>query len=484
MKYQLPSPVRDTTRPRVMTGLAIVIAALLVSGPGWSQAAFFKNSDAPRLPPLPAPTAQQLQNRAVAQKELAREVAALHLTALRPGRDPRNPDAANAANYDEAEANPHPVASDVLRMADGKETATADEWWKVRRPQILAAFTKTFYGEMPKTIPSVTWHVVGTTTETVGGVKAVTRHLVGHVDNSADPAIKVDIAVDETLPANTKTPVPLIVNFIYNHSYDATRKINEGEDPPGPDWRAQILTHGWGYAAYDPLSVQADNGAGLDKGIIGLVNKGKPRDMNQWGAVRAWAWGASRVLDYLWRDPKIRNGEIGIAGHSRFGKAALVAMAYDERFAIGYISSSGAGAAKILRRNYGETLENLATADEFHWFAGNFLKYAADPLSAADLPVDGDALIALCAPRPIFIGAGSSSAGDAWTDARGMFMGAVGAGPVYKLLGKQPLETETFPPMGTALLAGDIAYRQHQYNHNPAPNWPYFLTFAQKYLQP
>jgi hypothetical protein len=251
----------------------------------------------------------------------------------------------------------------------------------------------------------------------------------------------------------------------------------------GPDWRAQVLALGWGYALLDPSSVQADNGAGLDKGIIGLVNKGQPRKMNDWGALRAWAWGASRALDYLKTDPHIAGDEVGIQGHSRYGKAAIVAMAYDRRFAIGFISSSGAGGAKLFHHYFGETLENVAAANEFHWMAGNFMKYAADPLSVKDLPVDMDALVALCAPRPVFIGGGASSQGDAWVDARGMFMAAQGAGPVYRLLGKPGLETDTYPPMLTPLLSGTIGFRQHDQGHTPNPNWPFFLTFAQRFLK-
>ncbi len=170
-------------------------------------------------------------------------------------------------------------------------------------------------------------------------------------------------------------------------------------------------------------------------------------------------------------------------GHSRYGKAAIVAMAYDRRIAIGFISSSGAGGAKLFHHYFGETLENVAAANEFHWMAGNFLKYAADPMSVQDLPVDMDALVALCAPRPVFIGGGSSSQGDAWVDARGMFLSEVDATPVYKLLGKTGLGDEQYPPQLTPLLSGDLGFRQHDQGHTPNPNWPTFLTFAQRFLK-
>jgi Glucuronyl esterase, fungi len=157
-------------------------------------------------------------------------------------------------------------------------------------------------------------------------------------------------------------------------------------------------------------------------------------------------------------------------------------MAYDSRFAIGFIGSSGAGGAKILRRNFGEQVENIASTSEYHWMAGNFLKYAG-PLTPNDLPVDAHELIALCAPRPVFISSGSQQVEGGWVDAKGMFLGAVGAGPVYRLLGKKDLGTTEFPPMEAALIDGDIAFRQHSGGHTTGPNWPTFLTFANRFIK-
>jgi hypothetical protein len=155
-------------------------------------------------------------------------------------------------------------------------------------------------------------------------------------------------------------------------------------------------------------------------------------------------------------------------------------MAYDKRFAIAAVNSSGEGGAKLSRRNFGETVENLAGVREYFWMAGNFLKYAG-PLQWSDFPVDAHELIALCAPRPVFIGGGATK-GDGWVDARGMFMAEVAAGPVYRLLGKKDLGTEEFPPMGTPLLSGDLAFRQHSEGHIAGPNWPTFIEFASRYL--
>jgi hypothetical protein len=262
-------------------------------------------------------------------------------------------------------------------------------------------------------------------------------------------------------------------------SFDMSRfrgRMRSGFD----DWKQQVLAKGWGYAILIPTSIQADNGAGLTQGIIGLCNKGQPRKLDDWGALRAWAWGASRAIDYFETDKSVDAKRVGIEGHSRYGKAALVAMAFDQRFAVAFVSSSGEGGAKLHRRNWGEIVENLASSGEYHWMAGNFLKYAG-PLDWNDLPVDSHELIALCAPRPVFISAGITN-GDGWVDAKGMFMAAVAAGPVYKLLGKKDMGTTEFPPVGTSLIEGDIAFRQHSGGHTPGPNWPIFLTFAERHL--
>jgi hypothetical protein len=246
-----------------------------------------------------------------------------------------------------------------------------------------------------------------------------------------------------------------------------------------PSWQQQVLEKGWGYAVILPTSFQADHGAGLTQGIIGLANKGKPRKADDWGTLRAWAWGASRVLDYFETEPSVDAKKVGIEGHSRFGKATAVAMAYDSRFAIAFISSSGEGGVKLHRRNAGEIVENLTGSEEYHWMAGNFLKYGG-PLTWDDLPVDAHQLIALCAPRPVFISSGE--VGDSWVDPKGMFMAAVVAGPVYKMLGKKDLGTEIFPPVGTALTDGEISFRQHNGGHTPGPNWPVFLQLAERYF--
>ncbi|HXC54192.1 MAG TPA: hypothetical protein VNU97_02770 [Rhizomicrobium sp.] len=396
----------------------------------------------------------------------------LHIKALRPGVDGRNPHAPNAANYDEARANPYRVLPDLLKTVDGKTVDKAEDWWRVQRPAIADDFEREVYGQLQTLILLPQWKTVDTVPETVGAQQGITRHLVFHVADQADARRFVDMKLTITLPAKGTGPFPVILQL-------ASGKLKPPPGMPPSTWREQVLAKGWGTAVLDVDSVQPDNGADLVRGIIGIASHGKPRGPADWGVLRVWAWGASRVMDYFESDATINAQQVGIEGHSRYGKAALIAMAYDSRFSVAFISSSGAGGAALLRRNFGERLENLAGVGEYHWFAGNFLKYAG-PQTANDLPVDAHGLIAMCAPRPVFIGAGSK--GDMWVDARGMFLAEVAAGAVYRLLGARDLGTTTMPPVGTALLSGDLAFRQHEDGHTPEPNWPSFLEFASRYL--
>lgn len=380
----------------------------------------------------------------------------LHIKTLRPGANGSGkPDAPNAANYDEAKANPYPNLPDPLKLNNGKPVTTSKLWWSKRRPEIVEDFDREIYGRVPANLPKVTWEVVSTINEKNGDVDVITKKLIGHVDNSSYPSDTVNIQLTLSTPANAKGPVPVIMQFgfVFPPGFKFRGPIPA---QVGPTWQQQLLAKGWGYATIIPVSIQADNGSGLSKGIIGLVNKGQPRKPDDWGALRAWAWGASHALDYFENDKAVNAKRVGLEGHSRFGKATIVAMAYDSRFAIAYVSSSGEGGAKLHRRNAGEIVDNLAASGEYHWMAGNFMKYAG-PLQWSDLPVDSHQLIALCAPRPVFISAGS--AGDAWVDAKGCFMAAAAAGPVYKLLGKTDMGTTQFPLVETSLTNGDIGFR-------------------------
>ena len=418
-----------------------------------------------------------------AEQDHQRMMDLLHITSLQRGAD-GDPDSPHAANYDESKVGSYTLP-DPLISNNGKKVKTAKKWTKERRPEIVEDFDREIYGRVPKNIPKVNWEVVSITKEMNGAVPVITRKLVGHVDNSSYPLISVSIQLTLSTPANASGPVPVMMEFGLSPEFLAAMKKRFTAEQlaafagTGPSWQQQVLAKGWGYASFIPTTVQPDNGEGLTEGIIGLMNKG-PRKLDDWGALRAWAWGASRALDYFETDKSVDAKQVGIEGHSRYGKAALVAMAYDPRFAIVFVSSSGEGGAKLWRRNFGEQVGNIAGSGEYHWMAGNFLKYDG-PLTVNDLPVDSHELIALCAPRPVFVSAGATQ-GDAWVDAKGMFLAAMAAGPVYKLLGKKDLGTTEFPPIETTLIDGDIAFRQHSGGHTPGPNWPTFLEFASRYI--
>jgi hypothetical protein len=417
-----------------------------------------------------------------AEQDHRRMMGLLKITSLRPGADPRNPQAPNPVNYDEAKAGPHSALPDPLVLKNGRKVTDAKAWWEKRRPEIVEDFDREVYGRVPKTVPKIEWRVASTTAEQVGGVPVTTKSLVGRADNAAFPAINVDIEMSLTTPAAASGPVPVVIEFGFRFPAGMPRPPRPAGAPPdGPGWQEQVIAKGWGYAILSPATIQADSGAGLTRGIIGLANKGQPRKPDDWGALRAWAWGASRALDYLETDPSVDAKRVGIEGLSRYGKAALVTMAYDERFAIAFVASSGAGGAKLHRRTYGELVENLAGSGEYHWMAGNFIKYAG-PLTADDLPVDAHELIALCAPRPVFVSSGSFEVEGGWVDAKGMFLAAAGAGPVFRLLGRKDLGTGEFPPIETPLVGGDIAFRQHRGGHTAGPNWPTFIEFAARYF--
>jgi len=478
----------------------------------------------------PAPvtfTAEQDQDNMMKQ---------LGIKSLRPGPS-GNENAPNHANYDESIANPCPQLPDILTLKNGKKVTSADMWWKLRRPEIIEDFEREVYGRLPKKIPAVTWTVKITDREFVGRTPVIAKQLVGHVDNSDYPLINVNINMVVVLPTNIKGPVPVLIMFgsaslpspaqpsaedlakinvafremlIQNNpeikavldKYPAYSPITKLAGPsffaPPTDGNSapteQLLAAGWGYAAIDPSSIQADNAAGLTRGIIGLVNKGQPRKSDDWGALRAWSWGAARALDYLETDPLVDAKKVGIEGVSRYGKAALVTLAFEPRFAVGLIGSSGKGGATLHRRVFGEAVESL-TGGEYYWMAGNYLKYGASAATfgtktGCDLPVDSHELIALCAPRLTFISYGIPEKGDAkWLDQTGSYMATVAAGTVFKLLGVKDIGVsndylkEKMPPMLTGLLEGDLAWRQHDGGHTDAPNVQYFIPWASKMLK-
>lgn len=461
----------------------------------------------------------------------------LGIKALRPGPSGNEADA-NHANNDESLANPCPQLPDVLVTKDGKKVTTPDLWWKQRRPEIVEDMEREVYGRLPKNIPAVQWSVKITDREWVGRTPVIAKQLIGHVDNSTYPLISVDINMMLVVPTNVKGPVPVLMMFGGRPSFPAPaqpsaedmEKLNTAfkemmikSNPdmkvifdkypayspitrlPGPNFFApqpegdlspteQLLAAGWGYVTIDPNSIQADNGAEITRGIIGLVNKGQPRKPEDWGALRAWSWGAARALDYLETDTLVDAKKVGIEGVSRYGKAALVTLAFEPRFAVGLIGSSGKGGATLHRRVFGEAVESL-TGGEYYWMAGNYMKYGASKAAfgaktGCDLPVDSHELIALCAPRFTFISYGIPEKGDAkWLDQQGSYMATIAAGSVFKLLGVKDLgvsndyRKEKMPPHNTSMLEGELAWRQHDGGHTDGPNFKYFIPWASKMLK-
>jgi hypothetical protein len=490
----------------------------------------------PLAPPLAAPlAAQQPPAPRTAEQDHQNMMDQLGIKVLRPGPS-GDESAPNHANYDPSLANPYPNLPDVLTLKNGRKVTTPEAWSKLRRPEIVEDFEREVYGRVPASVPKVTWRVLVNEREFVGFTPVIAKRLVGHVDNAAYPNINVDIAMTVVTPANARGPVPLLMMFgqsrlpapaqppqeeidrinsalkqllVQNDSslkavferYPAYEPVTRapfafptppapGTDPPTTQ---QLLADGWGYAYIDPASIQADNGAGLTRGIIGLVNKGQPRKPDDWGALRAWAWGAARGLDYLEIDPAVDARHVGIEGVSRYGKAALVTMAFEPRFAMVLIGSSGKGGATLHRRNWGEAVESL-TGGEYYWMAGNYMKYGEEEgklgkVTAKDLPVDSHELIALCAPRLTFVSYGIPEKGDAkWLDHLGSFMAAVAAQPVFRLLGAKDLgvpddyHSAQMPPVNQGLLDGQLAWRQHDGGHTDVPNVKYFIQWADKLM--
>lgn len=461
----------------------------------------------------------------------------LGIEEMRPGAN-ANPNTENSANYDESLANPCPELPKLFLTKKGKKIEKAEDWWQTRRPEIVKDFETEVYGKIPENVPSVTWQVEVEDKEWVRRTPVIAKKLVGRVDNSAYPDISVNVDAMLVVPSNATGPVPVLIMFgrpefpapaqpstgdletinksfkkmmvEYNPSlksifekYPAYNPISRLDPPnffaPMPEddlpSTEQLLNAGWGYVTLSTASIQADNNAGIRKGIIGLTNKGEHRKPDQWGALRAWGWGASRVLDYLETDPLVNAKKVGIEGVSRYGKAALVTMAFDERFAVALIGSSGKGGATLHRRVFGEAVTNLTGTGESHWMAGNYLKYGTEKSSfgkktACDLPVDSHHLIALCAPRPVFISYGIPEQGDAlWLDQKGSYMATVAAGKAYRLLGAKDLGVsddymeEKMPPVNTDMLDGNLAWRQHDGGHTDWPNMKHFIPWANRVLE-
>ena len=367
----------------------------------------------------------------------------------------------HVSNYDEAKVAPYTLP-DPLVFADGTPVRTAGDWTR-RRAEIVRAYENEIFGRVPAKTPRVTWLV----TEDHGPKK----QIVGTVGDGPDaPRIRVTLNLPAPSllegPPGARGPVPviLLLNFGGGGAPAA--------DPPVP---ADILRRGWGYAVAGYNDIQPDRINTFDRGVIGATSATPPGPA-EWGTISAWAWGASRIIDYLALDKAVDAKRIALYGHSRLGKTALWASALDERIAAVFSSCSGEMGAALSRRDWGETVDDMAQNFPY-WFAGNFQKWAG---RWNDMPVDSHMLIALSAPRPVFVTGGTN---DQWADPVGEFLAEVAAGPVYRLLGKKDLGVTTLPPLDVPVISGDLGWHYHTGAHAATPaDWQAFLAFLDKYF--
>lgn len=377
------------------------------------------------------------------------------------------------SNYDEAKVPPYSLP-DPLQMTNG-QTVTTPEEWKARRSEILAFYEENIYGSVPPNAPAVQWELVDTEPNAREGT-AITKRIEGVVSVESTletPKLRVTLH----LPITPQGPVPVLLNLSF-FSGDVPRRFRNRSDGRAPfDPIAKVLSSGWAFAQIGYNDIQPDRPNQFDRGVIGstLSNGQSKPAPNQWGTISAWAWGASRVIDYLETEARIDRERIAITGASRLGKTVLWAAAKDERIASVFSVVPGAMGAALIRRDWGETLDDMA--QNFAWqFAGNFQRWVG---KWDELPIDQHMLIALIAPRPIYVNGGLS---DQWSDPKGEFLSLAAAGPVYELLGAKGLGTHDLPKLDTPLLSGHLGFHYHSQGHRAVPeDWSYFLDFAKRH---
>lgn len=380
----------------------------------------------------------------------------------------------HVSNYDESKVAPYTLP-DLLRFADGSEVKNARDWAR-RRAEILRLYETEIYGRIPAKAPAVTWQVAETDPAARDGA-ALRRRVVGTI-GTATGGQQIRLTVYTPAKAAGPVPVILLVNFGGGPPPPATaagKPLPSGE-PPVAD---AILARGWGYATVGYQDIQPDRANMFSEGVIGqtLAPGQQQPAADEWGTISAWSWGVSRILDYFERDKLVNAKQVALFGHSRLGKTALWASALDERIAAVFSSCSGEMGAALARRDWGETVDDMA--QNFAWqFAGNFQKW---PGRWKEMPVDAHMLIALSAPRPVFVTGGTT---DQWADPVGEFLATVAAGPVYRLLERKDLGVKELPPLDTPLTDGDLGWHYHTGGHTATPaDWQAFLTFLGKYFK-
>jgi hypothetical protein len=385
----------------------------------------------------------------------------------------------HVSNYDESKVGAYTLP-DPLVLQNGKPVRDAKTWSDKRRPEILKLYETEIYGRVPKRAPKVEWSVVETVTNALDGA-AVRKHIVGRLGNNPE-APKVNVSLYLPAKAAARVPVLLHMTFFGGAPANTSSPISTNSSRPrfsetGP--LTDILARGYGYATFRYTEIEGDsrtNNLNLVRKRSLARGQSQPA-ADEWGTITAWAWGASRVLDYFATDRAVDAKRIAIIGHSRLGKTALWAGARDPRFALVFSSCSGEMGAALARRDFGETVDDMAA--NFPWqFAGNFQKYSGH---WSNMPVDAHMLIALNAPRPVFVTGGTQ---DQWADPRGEFLAEVAAGPVYRLLGKRDLGTGELSPLDVALTSGELGYHYHTGGHTiTAEDWKAFLDFADRHLK-
>ena len=394
-------------------------------------------------------------------------------------------------NYDESIVKKYSLP-DPLIFNDGKPVRSAHDW-KRRREELIELFATNVYGHSPKAPKRLSFEVFDIGKNALGG-KAIRKQVTIHFSADKDgPSEDVLIYI----PGGAKKRVPMILtlNFSGNHAvikdpgiklpivwdWKTHAKKQASEETRGHDKEFEvekILARGYGFATIYYQNIEPDFKSGYVEGIRPVFFKPgqtKPAP-DEWGAIGAWAYGLSRAMDYLEKDKDVDARRVAIMGHSRLGKTVLWAGAQDTRFAMVIANCSGEGGASIMRRNYGETVNNLV--DTFsHWFDGNFERYRDH---TDRLPVDAHELIALIAPRPVYI---TGAEEDRWGDPRGEFLAGVAAGPVYRLLGAQDLGTDEMPKLNHPIMR-DIGFHVRTGKHAVTPfDWEQFLTFADMHLR-
>ena len=418
------------------------------------------------LPALAQPTQDEVH---------AAERALFGFGTLRGGANGNDPDAPNAANNVEANVGEYVLPP----LFETPHQQTRDGWAK-RRKELARMVEDNWAGRIPAAVSEFTleWEVVPVVSSDVAEYYDIAwiedwTATITTADGRSGPVIDVRIFFPKDQP-----PAPAIINYTFVWSGGTPPNFG---GPQPPDSIRQALERGWVFAEYHPQLLQADNAGLLQDGVIGLARW--PRAQHDWGALRAWGWGASKLREALEADERVAEGRVSLTGHSRFGKGVLVAGAFDHAFHDVHVSSSGAGGASIMRRNFGEMWENLAGSGEFHWFTPNIMNFARDPLTVHDLPVDAHTLIALRAPKPMLITTGLAEKGESWVDPVGNWQGFMAAQPAWELFGA------SIPRFGIPVaesreqLAFPLAWYQHGEGHVPWPAYDEFYEHAERFFE-